>query len=126
MIFQTAIAAFALSLGAHGDEQSDALTAALEGFERSGETRVCLSSYQIDQITPVDDENWIVTTRTRDTYLNTVSRGCRNADSSFNYLQYRSNGRLCRGDIVQVVASSGHFPHGSCSLGSYEALTPVE
>ena len=130
MIFGSLMAAVALAAGVHADGQNEtesaALAEALAGFERSGETRVCLSTYRIDQITPVDDNNWLVTTRGNDTFLNTVSRGCQNADSNFSFLQYRSNGRLCRGDIVQVVASSTGLPEGSCSLGSYELLTPVE
>ncbi len=129
-MFGSLIAAVALVSGAHAeghnDEESAALAEALAGFERSGETRTCLPINRIEQITPVDDNNWLITTRSRDTYLNTVSRGCRNADSSFTYLQYRSTGQLCRGDIVQVMGSATRLPEGSCSIGVHERLTPVE
>jgi hypothetical protein len=118
-----------LALGIAGDDHagSSALDEALAGFERSGETRSCLSVRLIDEIKPVDDTHWLVTTRGRETYLNTVSRGCRNADSSFTYLQYSTpTSSLCRGEIVRVVDSSSRFTQGSCSIGDFEILTPVE
>lgn len=127
MVFSVLVASV-LTLASQSDDhgQSEALTEALAGFERSGESRSCLSSYQIDDINPVDDFHWLVTTRRRDTYLTQVSRGCRNADSSFTYLQYRGRGQLCRGDIVEVRDSGTQMQQGACSLGSYELLTPVE
>lgn len=124
----SALIASLLVLGTSSDDRGfgEALIEALAGLERSGETRSCLSSYQIDYIDPVDDHHWLITTRGRDTYLTEVSRGCRNADSSFTYLQYRSRGQLCRGDIVHVIDSGTRMQQGACSLGEYELLTPVE
>ncbi len=128
MVFSAFIASVLL-LGASGDDhgQSEALTEVLAGFERSGETRSCLSVRNIDQIDPIDDTHWLVTTRGRDTYLTEVGRGCRNADSNFTYLQYRVTiGQLCRGDIVDVVDQGTNMRQGACSIGAYERLTPVE
>lgn len=125
--------AVALGVAAAGvsraDEPEDgaALAAALAGLERSGETVSCLSTRRIDNINPVDDRNWLITTRGGPTYLNTVSRGCFNADSPFSYLRYRTSGTsLCRGEFVEVVDSSAGFVQGSCSLGHFEELIPIE
>jgi len=109
-------------------EDNTALAEALAGFERSGETVSCLSTTRIDDIDPIDETHWLVTLRSGDTYLNTVSRGCSRAGSSFTYLQYRTTGsRLCRGEIVRVIDdSSSGISSGSCSLGVYEELTPIE
>ncbi len=133
MVFGSLVMAVAMAAGAHGDghgeeaEMSAALAEALAGFERTGETRSCLSTYSIDEIDPIDDSHWMVTTRGRGTFLTEVSRGCRNADNGFTYLQYQvTGGRLCRGDIVRVMSQSGGFVEGSCSLGDYEELSPVE
>jgi hypothetical protein len=108
-------------------EDDTALAEALAGFERTGETVSCLSTRQIDDINPINDENWLITTRDGDTYLNTVSGGCFNADSPFTYLAYRTTGsRLCRGDVVRVMNSSSRSVQGSCALGEYEELRPIE
>ena len=128
MVFSALIASVLL-LGASGDDhgQSEALTEALAGFERSGETRSCLATFQIDEIDPIDDTHWLVTTRGRDAYLTEVGRGCRNADSNFTYLQYRLSGnRLCRGDIIDVVDQGTNMRQGACSIGAYERLTPKD
>lgn len=131
MDFGSLIVALALVSGAHADDHvedaSTALDEALAEFEVSGDARSCLSSRSIDEIDPIDDENWLVTTRGRGTFLNTVSRGCSDAGGPFTYLQYTvRGGQLCQGDIVRVIDSSSRFSRGSCSLGEYQLLTPVE
>ena len=99
----------------------------LEGYSRTGETQSCLSLRQIDQIDPVDDTHWIFETRTGDKYLNEVSRGCRRADGLGTYIHYETTGAsLCRNDIVEVRDRGTNDLVGSCSLGDYEELSPIE
>lgn len=108
-------------------EDNTALAEALAGYERTGETFSCLSTQQIDDIDPIDDEHWLITTRGGDTYLNTVSGGCFNADSAFTYLTYNTTtSRLCRGELVRVIDSTSRMVQGSCALGAYEELRPIE
>jgi hypothetical protein len=117
----------ACATGAEETEDNTALAEALAGYERTGETVSCLSTRQIDDIDPIDDEHWLITTRSGETYLNTVSRGCFNADSAFTYLAYSTTGnRLCRGELVEVLNSSSRMTQGSCALGAYEELRPIE
>ena len=87
----------------------------LEGYSRTGETQSCLSLRQIDQIDPVDDTHWIFETRTGDKYLNGT------------YIHYETTGAsLCRNDIVEVRDRGTNDLVGSCSLGDYEELSPIE
>ncbi len=109
------------------DDDTSALEEALAPFERSGETISCLPTRRIDNINPIDEQNWLVTTRNGETYLNTVSRGCFNADRPFTFLSYRvTGGRLCRGEIIRVMDTASRMARGSCSLGDYEELIPIE
>lgn len=128
MVF-SALFATVFILSASGDDhgQSEALNEALAGFERSGEIRSCLSVRRIDQINPVDETHWLVSTRGRDTYLTEVRRGCQNADSNFTYLQYSlTGGQLCQLDIVDVVDRGTNMRQGACSIGAFELLTPKD
>jgi hypothetical protein len=123
----TGMAATACATQAGETDDASALEEALAQFERSGETISCLPTHRIDNIDPIDEQNWLVTTRAGETYLNTVSRGCFNADRPFTYLSYSvPGGQLCRGEIVRVIDSSSRMARGSCGLGDYEELIPIE
>lgn len=99
----------------------------LAGFERTGETSTCLNTRRIDTIEPLDDRHWLVEMLNGETYLNVVGRGCFGAASSFTYLAYETpTGQLCRGEIVRVVDNGAAGSRGSCGLGDYERLTPIE
>lgn len=99
----------------------------LAEFTATGETRSCLSTRRIDQIEPLDDTRWLVTELGGNTYLNEVSRGCSNAARAFTYIEYQTpSGRLCRGEIVRVRDQSTDIVNGSCGLGEYQELEPVE
>ena len=103
------------------------LDAALQGFERTGEMRSCLNTRTIRSIDRFDDSHWRVETRGGDVYLNVVRGACDGASSSFTALQYSTpTGQLCSGEIVRVIDTSSRFVRGACSLGEYEALTPIE
>ena len=134
MSFKYIAAALAVALAggslAFADDSADkaGLEAALEGFERTGETRNCLNTRFIRKIDPIDDTHWRVETRGGDTYLNIVRGSCNDAGSSFTALQYTiPGGQLCRGEIVRVIdIGYGGTTRGACSLGEYEALSPIE
>jgi hypothetical protein len=99
----------------------------LAAYALTGETQSCLSTIRIDEIKPLDERHWLVETVNGDMYLNRVSRGCSGADRSFTYLQYEiPTGRLCRGEIIRVIDNGSNMVQGSCGLGEYERLSPIE
>ena len=119
----------ACATGGAADEggAEEELEAALAGFERSGEFRRCVNTRTIESIDTIDETHWLVEMRTGETYLNIVHGRCNDADSPFTALQYSlTSTQLCRGEIVRVIDTSSDFIRGSCSLGEYELLTPVE
>ena len=128
-ISAAAALAFACSAGALAEQTADEarVEAALSGFERTGELRSCLNTRTIRSIDPIDETHWLVETRSGETYLNVVNGSCNDADSRFSVLEYSlSSSQLCQNAIVRVVDRSGGFVRGSCSLGEYERLTPIE
>lgn len=111
-------------------ERADARSAeadrVLADYQVTGETRSCLPLRSIDQIDPLDDTRWLITTRGGDTYLNEVSRGCSQAASDFTYLQYSTpTGSLCTNEIVRVIDRGGNVTVGSCGLREYQVLVPA-
>lgn len=103
----------------------DVLTA--QGYERTGETRTCLSTARIDHIDPITERLWLVETVGGEIYLNQVSPGCHEADSDLTYLFYETGtGRLCENQIVRVFGQAADIQRGACGLGEFERLRPVE
>jgi hypothetical protein len=100
---------------------------ALEGFRQTGQTQSCVALTRVRSMKPIDDHRLLVEMRGGATYLNTVSNRCSNMDRSYTYLEYRTSGsQLCRGEILTVVDSGSRTMAGSCSLGEFERLEPVE
>ncbi|MCC5997382.1 MAG: hypothetical protein JJU18_13545 [Oceanicaulis sp.] len=118
-----ALLAAGVSAAAIGQSSQERAEARLAEFAPTGETRSCLSTTRIRNITPLDDSRWLVETRGGDIWLNEVSRGCFGAASAFSYLEYRvPGGQLCRGEIVRVIDQSSRMNRGACGLGEYQLL----
>lgn len=100
---------------------------AIPDHVRTGETRSCLSLTRIDQIDPLTDRIWLVEARDGTVYLNQASSGCSQATSAFTYLRYETpTGQLCRNQIVEVIQQGNDIPAGSCVLGEFERLAPID
>lgn len=97
-------------------------SAALDGFERTGETVNCVSLRSAD-ITPVDESTFLF--RAGGNYYVNEARGvCHGADSNFSRIDITMFGsQLCSGEILKVVEQSSGMFKGSCSLGAFEKLT---
>lgn len=107
--------------------RSEAADAVLADYTATGETRSCLSTRSIDEIDPLDATRWLVTLRNGDAYLNEVGSGCRAAANDFTYLQYTTpGGRLCANEIVRVRDRGTDMVSGSCGLGQFQALEPID
>lgn len=101
--------------------------AVLANYRLTGETRACLPLRSIDEIEPLDDTRWLITTRSGEAYLNEVSRGCNGAAREFTYLQYSTSiGSLCSNEIVQVIDRGSNMSQGACGLGQHQALDSLE
>lgn len=106
---------------------SEDAAARLAEFDRTGERRSCLPLRRINQITAIDDRNFLVRVGTNDYYLNELRSRCNGAARSFNRIQYTtSTGSLCRNEIITVVDNSTGFTVGSCGLSDFEKLEQIE
>ena len=114
---------FGHALADDDGEMSAKVAEELAGFERTGETRNCLSLSRIDQIKPLDDHYFLVRVGVNDYYLNEVRGRCTGAGRFSNRLQYTTSlSQLCRNEIIRVVDNTSGFTVGSCGLGSFERL----
>lgn len=118
-----AILAGALATAAAADDGSDKAAERLSKFERTGETRRCLSISSISQMTPLSETQFLVRVGASTYYLNETLGRCENADSAFTRIEYRISGsQLCRGEIIHVVDNGTGMFAGACGLGEFERL----
>lgn len=98
----------------------------LAQYEATGETRTCISTSRIGSMIALDDNHFLVEMRGGEVLLNRVRGRCNQAASAFTRMEYRVTGsQLCRGDIINIVDNSSGLWSGSCSLGDFEVLVPV-
>jgi hypothetical protein len=111
---------------ARADARAAEADATLAGYRLTGETRSCIPLRSIDEIDPLDDTRWLITTRGGEAYLNEVSRGCNGAAGNFTYLEYRTSmSSLCDNEIIRVRDSGTDMVNGSCGLGRHQILEPI-
>lgn len=122
------LAILGTSAMASAQEPSEAAAERLAQFERTSETENCVSLRRLRSIQPLDDHHFLIEMRNGDMYLNVVNGRCNRAASAGTYLQYTTSGsQLCRNEIIDVVDNGGAgMLSGSCGLGEFEALTPVD
>ncbi len=96
--------------------------AALDAFERTGETVSCVSMRSTD-ITPIDESRLLFRVGRSDYYLNETRNRCNDIDSKFTRIDVRLFGsQLCSMEILQIVDQQTGAFQGSCSLGAFEKL----
>lgn len=97
--------------------------AALDRFDRTGETVACVNMRQTD-ITTIDEETLLFKVGPNEFYLNETRGPCNDADSNFTRMEVSLFGsRICSGEIVKIVDQSSGIFQGACSLGEFERLT---
>lgn len=96
-------------------------SAALDNFDRTGETVSCISARSTD-ITPVDESTLLV--RSGGAYYANVLQGkCSRIDDNFTRIELKLfSNQLCSGEIIKVVHQSNGTFLSSCSLGEFEKL----
>jgi hypothetical protein len=80
----------------------------------------CLPSYNSNDMVVIDDRTIAFRNGSSRVYVNHMQGGCSNLGGPYA-LVTRSfgGGRLCRGDIGQVVDLTNHFTVGSCVFGDF-------
>lgn len=124
--YAVAVAAVAGLAGCASVERAEITPEAeerLADFERTGDTRTCLSLRAIDRIQPLDERHFLVRVGLNDYYLNEISGRCGGAGRLNNRIQYTTSlTQLCRNEIITIVDNTTGFTVGSCGLGSFERL----
>lgn len=116
-----------LSVGpAMAQEPTERAAERLAQYEATGETRTCISTSRIGSMIALDDNHFLIEVRGGEVLLNRVRGRCNQAASAFTRMEYRVTGsQLCRNDIINIVDNSSGLWSGSCSLGDFEVLVPV-
>lgn len=112
---------------AMAQEPSERAAERLAQYQETGETRSCVSLSRVSSIIPLDDSHFLVDFRGGGMYLNRVRGRCNQAASAFTRIEYRvTASQLCRNDIINVVDNSSGMWAGSCSLGDFIGLEPLD
>lgn len=91
-------------------------------FQTTGEFTTCLPLRSIDSMKIVDERLILVKANGGQYYFNQTLSGCAAGRRNYRIQYSTSEPNLCRGQIVDVVDSSG-FPFGGCALGDFERVT---
>jgi len=103
----------------------DRVVQKLDGLEKTGETRSCLSPARIQSIDAATERKFLVETGVNDYWVVNTSGRCSGATRSQNRLQYTlPTGQLCKGEIIKIVDNQSGFQAGSCGWGKFERLQP--
>ncbi|MGQ5702411.1 DUF6491 family protein [Sandaracinobacteroides sp. A072] len=101
---------------------SDA-AALVKALPATGEARRCLTTRQITQMRPVDDQTILFRTGANRRFRNDLKAGCPGLAAD-RTLRFRTSiGQHCEMDIFDIIDTSTGMTFGSCSLG---AFTPVD
>ena len=95
----------------------------LSKYEKTGETVSCLSLSSVRDTDVIDDYSMLIKAN-GEMYLNEMNGRCIGLGRERRYTHNSSLGKMCRGDIIQVIDSFGAHS-GSCSLGDFEKLTEI-
>ena len=131
MKYSAVLSAFTAAIALCGAASAQSDDAAAEGFvpegyALTGESRPCLPLRSIDDITPLNEDAWLVTTISRDAYVTYMNGSCQAALRPFTYLSYSVSGaQLCRGEIITVMDQGLNTSVGSCSIGEFQELSPL-
>lgn len=101
------------------------LEKAMAKYEKTGETKRCISPAYIRDSNVVDDNHIIFRWSSKKAYLNTLKRKCHSLDFHESIAYTVRGGQICRGDIFRVI--NGTNMGGSvCSFGDFEVLKRKE
>lgn len=98
---------------------------ALTAGKVPGAPASCLPSFRSDDMIVIDDHTIAFRDNARRVYINTMrGGGCSGIDGGRNALVTRTpTGRLCSGDIAQVLDTGSRIIMGSCVFGDFVPYT---
>lgn len=98
--------------------------AALTAGKVAGPPTSCLPTYRSDDMIVIDDNVIAFRDSPGRVYINNMRGGCLGLDHGRNALVTRTpTGRLCNGDIAQVLDTSSRMTVGSCVFGDFIPYT---
>lgn len=109
------------SVPANSDSSSKKIKKALEKFERTGESRRCLSRHTISSIRAVDDRHLIIRVSPKISYLSRLPHRCFGLRFNEGIAYKPLVGQICRADTFKVLDGNGSFG-AFCGFGSFEKL----
>ncbi len=117
-----AIAAAMLAPGAMAG--NDRAAKMLAGYEKTGDTMNCIRLSMVRDSDPLDDFAILFKIRGGAVYLNELNGRCTGLERQRRFSYTTPQAQICQGDIINVTDSFGNF-RGSCSLGSFQQLSPI-
>tara|TARA_R110002096_G_scaffold213124_7_gene400574 strand:- start:41 stop:475 length:435 start_codon:yes stop_codon:yes gene_type:complete len=127
MIGKLCLSAAALMIGAGGLGADDAKEVSkfdkvMGKYERSGETRRCVSPARLKGSRILDDTHILFQVSPKKAYLNTLPRQCRSLNIHDAITYTVRGGQLCTNDTFRVLDMT-LTPGASCSFGTFEKVT---
>jgi len=122
LIVAAIAASFAAATGAHAAR--DLVRQVLSKYERTGETVDCIQIRNIRDTRPLSDYVMFVRATGGAFYINEFQDRCFNLGREQRYVHRTTVPRLCKGDTIQVLDSSGS--RGStCVIGAFDELVEI-
>ncbi|MEM7426943.1 MAG: DUF6491 family protein [Pseudomonadota bacterium] len=107
--------------GAYAAPASGKLQSVLKKYERTGETRRCLSRHSFGSIRAIDDRHLLIRVSPRTSYLSKLPHRCFGLRFHEGIAYKPAAGQVCRTDTFYVL--DGTSSHGSaCGFGPFEKL----
>ena len=98
--------------------------AALTAGKVAGPPVSCLPTYRSDDMIVIDENVIAFRDSPKRVYINNMRGGCLGIDGGRNALVTRNpTGRLCSGDIAQVLDTASRAIMGSCVFGDFVPYT---
>jgi len=105
---------------ADGAKKPDKLAKALENYQKTGKSELCLWLTRIDKSRVIDDSNILFLMKGNKAYLNHLPHKCSRLGFEKSFSYSLSVNQLCNVDLITVFDSSSGIPGPTCGLGKFE------
>jgi hypothetical protein len=114
------VAALTLAVGAYAasDQRAANRQLALQG-KAIAKPVSCINTREIEDTNAVSDRVLLFHLKNGRTYRNDLPNACPQITRSGSAFGYRSFGRLCAVDVIQVSEPASGFAYGGCQLGKF-------
>jgi len=105
---------------ADGAKKEDKLAKALENYQKTGKSQLCVSLTRIDTSRVIDDSNILFEMKGNKAYLNHLPHKCSRLGYEKSFSYSLSTNQLCNVDLITVFDSSSNISGPTCGLGKFE------